>query len=105
MENFNTAEELKRKRDHKTIPHLQQYAPVWIAEEKILLEDEAIQFNVVFQHVREGWINRRYRYDAFNNVLYHKGQTKVDEEEIVELTLQSPYINATVADIPNSYGG
>lgn len=96
---------LRQKRDEKTIPHLRQYAPVWLVSEIVLPEDEAIQFNVVFQHNLHGWVNRRYRYDAFDNVLYHKGQVTVDEDDALEITEQEPYITATVSDIPNAYGG
>lgn len=107
----NTAQQLIDKRDHKAIPHLEQYAPVWIVDQKIMLEEEAIQFNVVFLHPHAGeenkavWINRRYRYDGFNNTLYHKGQNILDEDQAAELTSSEPFINVTVTDIPNAYGG
>jgi hypothetical protein len=96
---------LMQKRDEKARPHLEQYAPVWIVEEKLIPEDEAVQFNVVFQHNMYGWVNRRYKYDGFNNVLYYKGQTVVPEDMVVELEAREPYIAATVTDIPNAYGG
>lgn len=102
---YVTAKDLREKRDKKTIPHLTQYAPVWIVDEKVLLEEEAIQFNVVFQHGQHGWVNRRYRYDAFNNVLYHKGQNVMDEDETLDIVENEPYIAALATDIPNSYGG
>mgnify|MGYP006969482350 CR=1 FL=1 len=102
---MSTQADLIAKRDAKAIPHLEQYAPVWIIDEQILLEDEAIQFNVLFQHVNHGWVNRRYRYDGFNNTLYHKGQTLVAEDDAVEYMDKDPYIQATVTDIPNNYGG
>ncbi len=98
-------QELLQKRDAKVKPHLEQYAPVWIVDEKIFPEDEAVQFNVVFQHPLYGWVNRRYRYDGFNNVLYHKGQTIVDEDAVLEIVERDPYIEALVTDIPNAYGG
>lgn len=104
-------EEIRQKRDVKAMQHLEQYAPVWIVEEIVFAEEEAIQFNVVFEHPTAGdnnkpaWVNRRYRYDAFNNTLYHKGQNRVDEDDILELTEDEPYIVPTVADTPNSYGG
>jgi hypothetical protein len=94
-----------QKRDGKAIPHLEQYAPVWIVDQKIIDEDESVQFNVVFQHSLYGWVNRRYRYDGFNNVLYHKGQTLVSEDNVLDIVQQEPYISQLVTDIPNSYGG
>lgn len=100
-----TAQELLTRRDQKARQHLEQYAPVWLVDEKIIIEDEAVQFNVVFQHHLYGWVNRRYRYDSFNNVLYHKGQTTVNEDEAVDIQEEEPFISASVTDIPNSYGG
>lgn len=102
-----TREEIIRRRDAKVIPHLEQYAPVWIVpnSERFIEEDESIQFNVIFQHNRYGWVTRRYRYDGFNDVLYHKGQVIMDEEKVLELQETEPYIAPSVADIPNHYGG
>lgn len=98
------AEQLLKKRDAKTLPHLEQYAPVWIVEQKVMEDEDAVQFNVVFQHHLYGWVNRRYRYDGFNDVLYHKGQTMfTGNAEVVQE--KEPYIVTAVADIPNSYGG
>lgn len=104
-DSYVTTHELKSKRDAKSIPHLEQYAPVWIVDEKFMLEEDAVQFNVMFDHPQHGWVSRRYRYDGFNNTLYHKGQTTLDEDEALELSLHEPYIVTTVADIPNAYGG
>ncbi len=97
---------LLEKRDAKAIPHLEQYAPVWIVDERVMPEQDAVQFNVVFQHHLYGWVNRRYRFDTFNNVLYYKGQTLISEDDVVEkIQNKEPYIAALVADIPNAYGG
>lgn len=104
-DDFNTIEGLRAKRDQKAMSHLEQYAPVWIVDEHILLEDEAIQFNVVFQHNTHGWVSRRYRYDGFNNVLYHKGQTLVHEDALSDIMEKEPYITSISANIPNAYGG
>jgi hypothetical protein len=98
-------EQVRQRRDEKTLPHLMQYAPVWIIDEKFIEEDDSLQFNVVFQHSLYGWVNRRYRYDGFNNVLYHKGQTLLTEDAALDLTQSEPYIAAQVSDIPNAYGG
>jgi hypothetical protein len=98
-------EELLRRRDEKVRPHLEQYAPVWITEERIIDAEDAVLFNAVFQHPLYGWVNRRYRFDGFNNVLYHRGQTLVTEDDAVDIQEQEPYIVAAVMDIPNAYGG
>lgn len=96
---------IRNKRDAKARPHLEQYAPVWIVNEVVLPQDDAIQFNVVFYHPRYGWVNRRYRYDAFNDVLYHKGQNVIGEEEALTLEQRTPYIEADIINTVNSYGG
>ncbi len=107
----NTAKQVLTKRDNKSISHLEQYAPVWIVDEIVLLEEEAVQFNAVFLHPRAGlderpaWVSRRYRYDGFNDTLYHKGQTVLDEETVLEIQENEPYIDASITDIPNAYGG
>lgn len=93
------------RRDAKVMPHLEQYAPVWLVDQRMIPEDDAVQFNVVFQHHLYGWVNRRYKYDAFNDVLYHKGQTSLSEENALEYQERDPWVTATVADVPNSYGG
>jgi hypothetical protein len=100
-----TVELLLKKRDQKVRVHLEQYAPVWLVDEKLILEDEAVQFNIVFQHKLYGWVSRRYRYDGFNDVLYHKGQQLVSEETALTIQEQEPYIAPVISDIPDSYGG
>ncbi|MCB9451836.1 MAG: hypothetical protein H6672_10375 [Anaerolineaceae bacterium] len=99
------AQTLLQKRDVKAKPHLEQYAPMWIVDEKVIPEEDAVQFNAIFQHNRYGWVSRRYRYDGFNDVLYYKGQTAASESILGDLNDVEPYIVADVADIPNAYGG
>jgi hypothetical protein len=105
IEKSDLATRLRNDRDARAIPHLEQYAPVWIIDEQIIDKDEALQFHVVFFRHLYGWVNRRYRYDGFANVLYHKGQKTISEDEAVQIQEQEPYINPTVADLPNAYGG
>ena len=96
---------LFKKRDSKAKPHLGQYAPVWLINEIPITQDEAIQFSVAFQHKDYGWVNRRYRYDAFNDVLYYRGQIVLSENEALNIQEKEPYVPTLVADTPNSYGG
>ncbi|MBK8135321.1 MAG: hypothetical protein IPK52_05700 [Chloroflexi bacterium] len=97
--------ELYAKRDAKVRPHLEQYAPVWIIDQKLVPADESLLFEVLFQHNLYGWVNRRYVYDGFNNVLYHKGQILAGDDLVAEVTAKEPYITVLIADIPNAYGG
>jgi hypothetical protein len=104
---MSTAEQqaILKKRNMKAQAHLEQFAPVWLVAEQVIAEDDAVQFNVVFQHNLYGWVNRRYRYDAFNDTLYHKGQFQIGEEQALELTLGEPFISTMVSDTPNAIGG
>ena len=99
------ASELYLKRDAKVREHLGQYAPVWLISEKIISSDESVLFEVLFQHNLYGWTNRRYLYDGFNNVLYHKGQVPADLDLVDSLISKAPWISTTIADIPHAYGG
>jgi hypothetical protein len=55
----------------------------------------------MFFHKLYGWVNRRYKFDGFNNTLYHKGQVLLGEEEALEIVAnKQPYINTTVTDTP-----
>ncbi len=96
---------MRELRDAKAVPHLQQYAPVWLVREEVLPSQDAIRFEVVFHHPFYGWVRRRYYFDAFNNVLYHKGQVPLSEEEVLALETQTPYIPAEVVNTVDAYGG
>ncbi len=97
---------MRELRDAKVKPHLKQYAPVWMVDEKPDYADEALQFNVVFFHPQYGWVNRRYRFDAFNLVLYHQGQRLVTEDEALRHVAEKrPYIPAETINTVDSYGG
>ena len=93
-------------RDAKAKSHLEQYAPIWLTDEKIIPEDDFVLFNIIFQHNLYGWVNRRYHYDAFNDVLYYRGQIAIPENDALAIQQEhEPYIETPVADIVNSYGG
>jgi hypothetical protein len=102
---MNTHNTLYEKRDKKVRPHLEQYAPIWLAGENTITSDEAIQFNIIFQHKDHGWVNRKYYYDGFNNILYYRGQVTIPEQELPDLSKQEPYITTQTPDPTNSYGG
>jgi hypothetical protein len=98
--------QMRQLRDEKVKPHLEQYAPVWLVEDVPVLKDDVLRFNVVFYHPYYGWVNRRYRFDAFNKVLYHQGQTLISEDEaLLNLEEKKPYIPAETVNTVDSYGG
>lgn len=100
-----SADTIRKRRDAKVHDHLLQYAPVWLASERVLNDEESVLFNVVFFHPRYGWVSRRYRYDSFNDVLYHQGQHSLDEAETLSIQEQEPYLDAVQVNTANSYGG
>ena len=87
---------MRELRDAKAIPYLQQYAPVWMVDDTPLPEQDAIRFDVVFYHPQDGWVKRRYFFDAFNNTLYAKGYMPLSEADVSAITAQEPYIPAEV---------
>jgi hypothetical protein len=96
---------MRDKRDAKVHDHLSQYAPVWLINEQPILHEDAIQFEILFLHPSYGWTRRRYRFDSYNDVLYHKGQMTVDEADTYDIQAQDPYLGADVLNTVNSYGG
>lgn len=102
---MNTQQILLKKRDEKVVPVLEQFAPVWITEEKVISKEEAVQFNVLFMHKLYGWVTRRYRFDGFNDVLYYLGQNRIAEDLAVEVQMSDPYILVDVEDVSNTNGG
>jgi hypothetical protein len=103
--NSDKLDHMRHLRDAKVIPHLKQYAPVWLVDEVPNFRNDVLQFNVVFYHPYYGWVNRRYRFDAFNQVLYHQGQKVVSEEEAFSLEDKRPFIAAETINTVQSYGG
>lgn len=103
--NNEQIQKIAAMRDQKAREHLSQYAPLWLVDEKPIPNEDALQFNVVFYHPHYGWVNRRYRYDAFADVLYHKGQTRMDEDEAIAVQEKEPYMLALSTNTVDSYGG
>jgi hypothetical protein len=102
---MNNDEAILARRDNKVIIHLRQYSPVWLVSQEILPDEESVRFNVVFEHHLYGWVNRQYYFDGFNDVLYQKGQTRIPGDKATDIQETEPWIAATIADMPNSYGG
>lgn len=96
---------MREARDAKVRDHFEQYAPVWMVKETPQPEEESLLFDVVFYHPQQFWVNRRYRYDAFTDVLYYFGQVPVDEAVSLVIQDQPPYTPAEVINTVNSYGG
>jgi len=91
------AEDIRKLRDDRVLPVLKPYKPVWLVEERILPEEDSVLFNVVFRDPQYGWLNRRYRYDAVSDVLYHMGERRVSEAEVLTIQSKDPYLNGSLS--------
>jgi hypothetical protein len=96
---------IKAMRLQKAKHHLEQYAPIWLVDEKPIPAEDAIQFEVVFFHPSYKWVKRRYRYDGFSDVLYQMGQRSIDEDRALEIQEDEPFISAPMINSVDSYGG
>ncbi|MCZ7542243.1 MAG: hypothetical protein M5R40_01310 [Anaerolineae bacterium] len=92
-----TIEDIRELRDRKVRPVLNPFRPVWLVEERLIPEEDSVLFNVVFEDPQYGWLNRRYRYDAFDDVLYHMGERRVSEAEVLSIQRNEPYLNGNLA--------
>ena len=96
---------IRQLRLEKAKQHLEQYAPIWLVDDTPIADEDAIVFNVVFYHPSYKWVSRRYRYDAFQDVLYQKGQHTIDEDTALEIQESEPFVTASSLNTVNSYGG
>jgi hypothetical protein len=93
---------MRVKRDIKVQAVLGGMAPLWLANDEYRPREDSLLFNLVYDNPVYGWINQRYKYDAFNDVLYHMGEKRLGEEDTLEFQLQDPYISGEVATtVPN----
>jgi hypothetical protein len=100
-----TKQQVSALRDEKVRSTMQDLAPVWLVSEEFRPREDAIVFNLVFQDPSYGWMNRRFKYDAFNDVLYHLGWRLLSEEETLDIQDAEPYISGELAvHVPNSPG-
>jgi hypothetical protein len=97
--------QMKVARDTKVHEHLLQYAPVWLIQETPDPDHDSLMFKVMFCHPLNGWVIRQYWYDAFTDVLHHRGQVQVDESKAVEFQSKEPYLDAPANNNVLSYGG
>ncbi|MEP7285325.1 MAG: hypothetical protein ABI947_06110 [Chloroflexota bacterium] len=97
-----TQEHMRTKRDKKILVAMTEKAPIWLVSEEYRPREDGLLFNLVYADPVSGWVNERYKYDAFNDVLYHMGQRRLQEEETLVYQEQEPYISAEVATrVPN----
>ena len=100
-----THEQRLLNRDKKVQTTFGNVAPLWLISDEYRRRDNSFLFNVVYYHPVHGWINEHIRYDTFNDVLYHMGETRVSEESVLGLQDRDPYISGNGAgSTPNNPG-
>lgn len=93
----STQEQITAQRDAKVRETLGELAPIWLVHEEFRPREDAIIFNLVYNDPSYGWMNPRFKYDGFNNVLYHMGWRLLSEAEQLEILEQTPYLDGELA--------
>jgi hypothetical protein len=91
-----THEQAQLKRDQKLRDAMTEFAPVWLTEETFRAAEEALFFYLIYAHPLDGMIKERFKYDAFNDVLYHMGARKLLEAESILVQEQPPYLDGDI---------
>ena len=98
-----TRDEAARKRDAKLRATLIHLAPIWMVHDEYRPREDSMLFNVVMVNPVYGWVNKRFKYDAYNDVLYAMGEKRLTETEALPIQDQEPYLVGEVAtQVPNT---
>ena len=96
-------QQVKQQRDDKIRLALSGITPLWLVHDDYRPSEESCYFDLVYQHSIYGWIRQRFKYDAFNDVLYHFGQTTLKEAEGLAVQETQPYIDGEISiAVPNN---
>ncbi len=96
-------EQMIAKRDKKVRATFLDLAPVWLVNDEYRSRQDGFFFNVVYHNPVHSWISQRFKYDLFNNVLYHLGEKRVSEEALLQIQERAPYLPGSgAASIPNN---
>lgn len=101
-----TREQSIARRDQKVREALQNAAPLWLINDDFRPVEESLIFDLVYLHSIYGWVQHRYKYDAFNDVLYHMGEMRLSETQTLTLQEQDPYFPGEISlAVPNNPQG
>jgi hypothetical protein len=96
-------EETTAKRDAKVHATMQNLAPLWLAGEEFRAREDSLIFSLIYQSPIDGWVQERFKYDAFNDVLYHMGMKLLTEADIFQILDQEPWLADEVSTyVPNA---
>jgi len=81
-------------------------APVWLLDEEYQPQEDSLAFHLIYFHPVHGWIIERCKYDGVADVLYPLGETRLSEEQVLEMHEKEPFITglgeAAVPDNPSN---
>ncbi len=92
-----TREQMAARRERKVRPVMQQYAPVWLTNDDYRPREDSMVFDLIYDNPTYGWVQHRFKYDAFADVLYHMGIKRLSETEVLPIQEQEPFIPGEVA--------
>lgn len=85
------------RRDEKIRLAMNGIVPLWLVYDEFRPSEESFFFDLVYLHSIYGWTQQRFRYDAFNDVLYHFGQKQISEAESLQIQDTTPYIDGEMS--------
>jgi hypothetical protein len=91
-----TLQQAQLRRDEKVRTGLSEFAPIWLTDDTFRANEESLYFYLIYAHPYDGVIKERFKYDAFNDVLYHMGARKLSDEEVLVFQDQPPFLDGDV---------
>ena len=91
-----TLQQAQLRRDEKVRTGMGEFAPIWLTDETYRAPEESLLFSLIYAHPTDGLLKERFKYDAFNDVLYHMGSHKLSEAESIVIQEQLPYLDGDV---------
>jgi hypothetical protein len=88
---------VRERRDNKVRLMMADRAPIWLEKDEFRPHEEGLVFNLIYANTVDGWVSERYKYDGYNDVLYHMGTRILSEEETLSYEQTPPYIDGAVA--------
>ena len=97
-----TRNEAQSRRDKKIRTAMGHIGPIWLLNDEYRPIEESCLYDLVFPNSVDGWVQCRYKYDAFNDVLYHMGERRLTETEALVIQETEPYFSGEMATaVPN----
>jgi hypothetical protein len=99
-------EQMAAKRDTKVRAAMSQLAPIWLVNEEYRPNEDSLLFNLIYDNPVYGWVSERFKYDTYNDVLYHMGEQRLKEADVLSFQEKEPYLTGEVATrVPNEPAG